>query len=223
MTEQHQQIAVIGLGRFGTAVAVGLAEAGHEVLGIDSNMDAVERVAPLVSHAVQADATEEEALRRLGLPEFDAAIVSIAEHLESSVLATMLAKRLGVPRVVAKAGSELHGEILKRVGADQVVFPERDTGQRIASSWASRNIQDTLELIEGYDVHRVVAPRHFVGHSVDELDTHARFGVHLFIMARGDAVTVFPGPEESIATGDVLLLAGRSDDLARALRGDPRH
>ena len=220
MTNDRQQIAVIGLGRFGSAVAVGLAEAGHEVLGIDRDMEAVERIAPLVSHAVEADATEEETLRRLGLADFDAAIVSIAEHLESSVLATLLVKRIGVPRVIAKAGGDLHGEILTRVGADQVVYPERDTGERLANSWASRSIQDTLELIEGYDVHRVVAPRHFVGRTVEDLDVNARFGVHLFIVARGDAVTVFPAAEDEVRTGDVLLLAGRSADVARALRGE---
>jgi trk system potassium uptake protein TrkA len=210
---------VIGLGRFGAAVAAGLAEAGHEVLGIDRDMDAVERIAPLVSHAVEADATEEDTLRRLGLADFDAAVVGIAEHLESSVLATLLLKRIGVPRVVAKAGSDLHGEILKRVGADQVVFPERDTGERVANGWASRSIQDSLELVEGYDVYRVVAPRHFVGRTVGELDVHARFGVHLFIVARGDGVTVFPAADEPLRTGDVLLLAGGSEDIARALNG----
>jgi trk system potassium uptake protein TrkA len=214
---KQQQIAVIGLGRFGAAVATALQEAGHEVLGIDRNMDAVEELAPVLSHVVQLDATEEAALRQLGVQNFDAAIVSIAEHLEASILTTLLLKRLGVPRVVAKAAEELHGEILRRVGADQVVFPERDTGMRLAHGWTSETILDTLDVVEGYAIHRVVAPAAFAGKTVGDLDLHARFGVHLFIVARGSEVSVFPSLDHVIAAGDLVVLAGRTGDVERAL------
>jgi trk system potassium uptake protein TrkA len=215
---KRQQIAVIGLGRFGAAVAQALEEAGHEVLGIDRNMDAVEEMASLLSHVVVLDATEEAALRSLGLQEFDAAIVSIAEHLEASILATMLLKRLGVPRVVAKASEELHSEILRRVGADQVVFPERDAGISLAHGWPSRAILDSLDVVEGYGVHRVVAPAQWVGKTVGQLDVHARFGVHLFILARGSELSVFPADEQVVREGEIIVLAGRTEDVERALR-----
>jgi len=214
---KQQQIAVVGLGRFGSAVAAALEESGHEVLGIDRSMDAVEEMATVLSHAVQLDATEEPALRRIGIENFDAAIVSMAEHLESSILATMLLKRLGVARVVAKASGDLHSEILRRVGADQVIFPERDTGIRLAHSWTSPSILDSLDVVDGYGIHRVVAPGSFVGKRVDELDTHARFGVHLFIVAHGADLSVFPSSEEVIRAGDILVLAGRADDVERVL------
>lgn len=214
---KRQQIVVIGLGRFGSAVAAALEAAGHEVLGIDRSMDAVEEMAPVLSHVVALDATEEAALRRLGLGDFDAAIVSIAEHLEASILATMLLKRLGVPRVIAKAATELHSDILQRVGADQVILPERDTGIRLAHSWTSTAILDSLEVVEGYGVHRVEAPRQFVGKTIADLDMHARFGVHIFIVARQSDLNVFPAPEQVIAGGDILVLAGATADVERAL------
>lgn len=215
---KQQQIAVIGLGRFGSALAQALEEAGHEVLGIDRNIDAVEEMAPLLSHVAALDATEEAPLRRLGLQEFDAAIVSIAAHLEASILATMLLKRMGVPRVVAKAGQELHSEILRRVGADQVVFPERDAGIALAHGWPSRSILDTLDVVEGYGVHRVVSPPQFVGKTVGDLDIHGRFGVHMFIVAHESDVSVFPEDAQVVRSGDIIVLAGRTEDVERALR-----
>lgn len=214
---KRQQIVVIGLGRFGSAVAGALEAAGHEVLGIDRSMEAVEEMAPVLSHVVALDATEEAALRRLGLQDFDAAVVSIAEHLEASILATMLLKRLGIPRVIAKAGTELHSDILQRLGADQVVLPERDTGIRLAHGWTSKAILDSLDVVEGYGVHRIEAPTRFIGKSVAHLDVYARFGVHLFIVAHESDVSVFPAPEQVIQAGDILVLAGRADDVERAL------
>lgn len=214
---RRQQIAVIGLGRFGSAAAAALEAAGHEVLGVDRDVEAVEALAPVLSHVVVLDATDETSLRRAGLQEVDAAIVSIAEHLESSILATLLVKRLGVPRVVAKAGSELHSEILRRVGADQVVLPERDTGIRLANGWLSASIADSLDVVPGYGVYRAAAPASFEGRTVDELDLHGRFGVHLFVIASDAEVEVHPTDGRRVARGDHLVLGGRPQDIERAL------
>lgn len=214
---KRQQVAVVGLGRFGAAVAGALEAAGHEVLGVDRDLEVIEQMAPLLSHVVVLDATDETALRRAGLQEFDAAIVSIAEHLESSILATMLLKRLGIARIVAKAGNELHSEILKLVGADQVVLPERDTGVRLAGAWLSAAIADSLDVVPGYGVYRAIAPAAFVGKSVGELDLDGRFDVHLFLVAAGEQVGVFPPDERTIRVGDLLILAGRAQDIERAL------
>ncbi|MGE0228894.1 MAG: TrkA family potassium uptake protein [Dehalococcoidia bacterium] len=214
---KRQQIAVIGLGRFGSAAAAALQAAGHDVIGIDRSMEAVEALAPLLSHVVVLDATDETALRRAGLAEVDAAIVSIAEHLESSILATMLLKRLGVDRVVAKAGDGLHGEILSRVGADQVVLPERDTGVRLADGWLSASIADSLDVVPGYGVYRAIAPATFVGRRVQDLDLDRRFDVRLFIIASGNEVNVDPADDRVIAASDQLVLGGRPQDIERAL------
>lgn len=213
---KRQQIAVVGLGRFGSAAAAALEAAGHEVLGVDRDVEAVETMAPHLSHVVVLDATDETSLRRAGLHEVDAAIVSIAEHLESSILATLLLKRLGVPRVVAKAGTDLHSEILQRVGADQVVLPERDTGIRLANGWLPASVADSLDVVPGYGVYRVSAPPAFVGRTVGELDLRARFGVHLFVLATGSEIEVHPVDGRTIAEGDVIVLGGRPQDIERA-------
>ena len=131
-------VLVIGLGRFGAAAARELMRLGHEVLAVDSNESIVNEIAPEVTHAVQLDAADEGALRAIGAAEFDHAIVAISSGVEASIFATMALKKLGVGNVVAKAGSELHGAILERVGADRVVFAEREMGERVAHSFAVR-------------------------------------------------------------------------------------
>ena len=132
-----QQVAVIGLGRFGSAVAEELARFGHDVLGIDSDLSVVQRLSTRLSHVVQTDASDHQSLEQLGVAGFDSAVVGITGHIETSILVTLLLKRLGVERVIAKARNDLHGEILTRVGADRVIYPEHDTGLRLAHSWSS--------------------------------------------------------------------------------------
>jgi trk system potassium uptake protein len=207
----RQQIGVIGLGRFGSAVARELVRFGHEVLGIDSELGVVQRMSSELSHVVQADAIDAETLERLGIGDFDAVIVAITENLEASILATLEAKRLGVPRVIAKAKNENHGEILLRVGADKVVYPERDTGIRLAHSWLSFDITDSLDVIEGYMVSRVTIPESLVGHTIGEAGS--REGVSLLLLARGSRVITYPSSDERLQAGDVLVLAGGLDDM----------
>lgn len=211
----RQQIAVFGLGRFGTAFAEEMTAAGHDVLGVDADFSVVQRMSDRLTQVVQADAGDEDTLKQLGLADFDAAIIGISEQLETSILATMLLKRLGVPRVVAKARNALHGDILERVGADRVVFPERDTGMRLAHAWSSLAITDTLDVVEGYTVARVSVPSELVGKSIDEALGGGRLGVSLLLHARGRRVAVYPSSQEVLAAGDVLMLAGQLGDLDR--------
>lgn len=207
-----QQVAVIGLGRFGSAVAEALVKEGHEVLGIDSDLAVVQRMAPVLSHVVQADALEQQTLERLGLAEFDAGVVAVSGSLETSILATLVLKRLGVSRVIAKAATELHGEILTRVGADRVMFPERDTGLRLAHSWSSFDITDSLEVIEGYVVSRLEVPTTLVGHTVGDVAARQP-GLSLMLLARGARVTEYPHADEELHAGDTLVLAGQIHEL----------
>ena len=207
-----QQIAVIGLGRFGAAVAEELVALGHEVLGVDSDLGVVQDMAPRLSHVVQADAVDQPTMERLGLAEFDAAIIAITEHLESSILATLIVKRLGVPRVVAKARNQIHGDILTRVGADRVIYPERDTGLRLAHSWSSSDITDSLDIIAGYAVSRVQVPPEIFGQTIgDAVVGHE--GVSLLLLARGSRVIVYPNLQERLQRGDVLVIAGQIDRI----------
>jgi trk system potassium uptake protein TrkA len=210
-----EHVAVIGLGRFGSAVATELVHLGHEVLGIDSDINTVQRLSTELSHVVQAEATDEESLARLGVSEFDAAVVGITGDLETSILATLLLKRLGVKRVVVKARNDTHGEILKRVGADRVVYPERDTGVRVAHSWSSIDITDSLDVVEGYAISKAAVPVELVGKSVQQAILDRDFNVTLLLLSRGERVTVYPSPSETLRSGDVLVMSGVISDMER--------
>ena len=159
-------VLVIGLGRFGAAAARELIALGHEVLAVDRDEAIVNEIAPEVTHAVQLDAADEAALRAIGAAEFEHAIVAISGDTEASIFATMALKKLGVANVLAKAGSELHGAILERVGADRVVFAEREMGQRVAHSFAVRDVVDYLDVAPRFGIVKVRPPASWVGRTL---------------------------------------------------------
>jgi trk system potassium uptake protein TrkA len=206
-------VLVIGLGRFGSAAALELSKLGHEVLAIDSHEDRVNELAPHVTRALQLDATDPDALRAVGAGDFDHAIVAISESVEASVFATMALKELGVGIVIAKAGSRLHGEILAKAGADRVVFPEREMGQRVAHSFSVRDVVDYLDVARDMGIVKVHPPASFVGRSFRDLDLGGRLGLTPVAVRRGDAVTVNPPPETVVQAGDELILIGHDNRL----------
>jgi trk system potassium uptake protein TrkA len=206
-------VLVIGLGRFGASAARELMRLGHEVLAIDGNESIVNEIAPEVTHAVQLDAADEGALRAIGAAEFDHAIVAISSGIEASIFATMALKKLGVGNVVAKAGSDLHGAILERVGADRVVFAEREMGQRVAHSFAVRQVVDYLDVAPQVGIVKVRPPEAWVGRSLKDLDLPGRLGLTPVTLRRGDGVTINPHPTEVIRADDQLILIGRDDKL----------
>ncbi|HVM23785.1 MAG TPA: TrkA family potassium uptake protein [Candidatus Limnocylindrales bacterium] len=213
-----EQVMVIGLGRFGSAVARELERLGHQVLAIDQSEALVNDIAPDVTHALQLDAADEDALRSAGAADFATAIVAISSDAEPSIFATMVLKRLGVRNVIAKAGSLLHGEILHRVGADRVVFPERETGLRLAHSFNVPNVIDYLDVAPAFGIEKIRPPRTFVGKSLGELDLKARLGLTPIALRRGNQVFVNPAKEERLGEDDELILIGRDDKLDQ-LRG----
>ena len=213
-----QQVVVIGLGRFGSAVARELERLGHEVLAIDRSEQRVNDIAPDVTHALQLDAADEDALRSAGAAEFGTGVVAISSETEPSIFAVMVLKRLGVANVIAKAGSQLHGEILARVGADRVVFPERETGLRLAHSFNVPNVIDYLDVAPSFGIEKIRPPRAFVGKTLGELDLKSRLGLTPVALRRGKQVFVNPTRDERIADGDELILIGRDDKLDQ-LRG----
>jgi trk system potassium uptake protein len=214
----RQQVVVIGLGRFGSAVARELEQLGHEVLAIDRNEQRVNDIVPDVTHALQMDAADEDALRSAGAGEFQSAIVAISSDAEPSIFATMVLKRLGVPNVIAKAGSALHGEILARVGANRVVFPERETGLRLAHSFNVPNVIDYLDVAPSFGIEKIRPPGSYVGRTLAELDLAGRMGLTPIVLRRGTEVLVNPARDERIAEGDELIVIGRDDKLEE-LRG----
>ena len=208
-----QQVMVIGLGRFGAALARELERLGHEVLAVDHDEAIVNDMAADVTHAVQLDASDEDALRSAGAADFRHAVVAISGITEPSIFATMALKRLGVRNVIAKAGSRLHGEILARVGADRVVYPERETGERLAHTFAVANVIDYLDVAPEFGIAKIRPPSSFVGKTLGEVDLRGRLSLTPVALRRDRRVIVNPTRDERIEPGDELILVGRDDNL----------
>lgn len=210
-----RQFAVIGLGKFGTSVARTLTKMGHEVLAIDIDPDKVQHLADDVTHAVQADATDEEALRALGIRNVDVAVVTVGQDIRSSILTCMILKEIGVAYVVAKATDELHGKLLEKLGVDRVVYPERDMGVRLANSLGSSNILEYIELSPDYGVAEIVATEEFANKTLRELNLRAHYGANVVAIRSGNEVKVSPGADDRVHEGDVLVILGSVESLDR--------
>lgn len=213
-----EQVMVIGLGRFGSAVARELERLGHQVLAIDRSEQLVNEIAPDVTHALQLDATDEDALRSAGAADFNTAIVAISSDAEPSIFATMVLKRLGVRSVIAKAGGQLHAEILSRVGADRVISPERETGLRLAHSFNVPNVIDYLDVAPQFGLEKMRPLSRWIGKTLGELDLKGRFELTPIALRRGRQVIVNPSRDERIGAEDELILIGRDEKLEE-LRG----
>ncbi|GAA4875295.1 Ktr system potassium transporter KtrC [Paenibacillus vulneris] len=208
-----KQFAVIGMGRFGSSVARTLSDLGYEVLAIDSSEQRTQEISTIVTHVVQADSTDEEALRSLGLRNFDVVIVAIGQDIQSSILTTIILKEIGVPKVVVKAQNELHGKVVKKIGADKVIYPERDMGQRVAHHLISSNILDYIELSETYSIIEVQASRTLIGKNLRELDIRAKYGCNVMAIKTGSHMNIAPSAEDLIKENDVLVIVGKNEDL----------
>ncbi|WP_366922547.1 TrkA family potassium uptake protein [Metallumcola ferriviriculae] len=206
----RKQFAVLGLGRFGSSVAETLTELGHEVLAIDIDETKVQHLADVVTHAVQADGMDEETLRSLGVRNFDVAVVAIGKDIQANILVTVILKELGVKYIVSKAQNELHGKVLERVGADKVVYPERDMGHRVANNLVSANVLDYIELAQDYSIMEIVAPGIAHGKSLGELNLRARHGVSVLAVKTGEKINVAPGADAIIKENDVLVVVGEN-------------
>ncbi len=209
-----KQFAIIGLGRFGSSVAKTLFEQGHDVMAIDSSEERIEENINYVTHAVQADTTDEAALKELGIRNFDVVVVAIGQDIQASILTTLVLKELGVKNIVAKAQNDRHGQVLYKVGANRVVFPERDMGVRVAHNLISPNVLDFIELAEDYSVAEVVATEKMIGKSLLELNIRAKYGANVVAIKSGNNINIAPRAEDVINEGDLLVLIGHNSDLA---------
>ena len=199
---------VIGLGRFGSEVARQLCAQGCEVLAMDTGSEQVQRVANDVTHAVVGDARDKEVLRALGARNFDCAIVAIGNSLADSVLATMNLKELGLPKVVCKAHDETHRQVLRKLGADQVVIPEQEQAVRLAKSLATPNVLDYIELSEDCGIIEVPAPKAWVGKNLRELNVRAKLGVNIIAVKREGQINVSPTADFVIHPNDIMVVLG---------------
>jgi len=214
-----KQIVVIGLGRFGASLASTLTNIGHEVLAIDKDEERVQNISSQITHAVQADATNEAILKDLGIKNFDIAIVSMGSDIKSSVLATLLLKKLGINHLIARAYDDLHAAILERIGADTVVSPEREMGSRIAQGVTLFHVSDYMGLVPEYGIARLKTPAYLVGKKLSDVGfgPKGKWEVAVLLLQREKEILVNPGQRESIKADDVLVVAGKHDNIEKLL------
>nr|WP_290228117.1 TrkA family potassium uptake protein [Trichocoleus desertorum] len=212
---ENKQFAVIGLGRFGRAVCASFHRMGYEVLGIDSDEKRVAQILTdqLAAHAVQLDSTEVAALKEAGVFEFDTVIVAIGNYVEESVITTMNLKEAGVPHVVAKASSEIHEKLLRKVGADHVVFPEHEMGCALARSLTKPGILDRFELDPDNSIVEIIVPEVFDSQTISELRLRSRFGLNLLAVSNNGKFEINPEPGRRLRKGEAMVVIGSNKGI----------
>lgn len=210
---KKKEFVVIGCGRFGISCALTLADLGYNVLVIDANEDTINELADKVTHAVVADVRQEKVLEDLGVKNFDTAIVSISSDFQASIMATIACKDLGVSTVIAKAKHTTHARILKKVGADRVVIPEKEMGIKLATTLTVSNIMDYIELSDEYSMLEIKTPRQWAGESIDQLNIRKNFGISIVALLRGEKIVVNPMPTEVLRRDDAMIVIGENADI----------
>lgn len=208
------RVVVIGLGRFGSSVALELVERGSEVLALDANPRLVQRVSDEVTHAAVADTTDPEVLRQLDVPDFRRAVVAIGDDLEASILTTSLLSDFEIPHIWAKAVSRQHGRILERVGAHRVVLPEHDMGERVAHLVTGRML-DYIEFEDDYAIVKTRAPAAAVDHPLGQSRIRSKYGVTVVGIKRPGEGFTYATQDTVLNHGDILIASGRSRDVER--------
>ncbi|MCY6958710.1 potassium channel family protein [Clostridium brassicae] len=210
---KKRQFVVIGLGRFGSSIAKTLYSLGNDVLAIDADEDIVQGIADSVTHAVQADTTDENSLRTLGISNFDVAVVTIGSNVQASIMTALLVRELGVDYIVAKAHNELHAKVLKKIGVERVIFPERDMGVRVAHNLVSSNILDYIELSSNYSIAEIAAPKEWYGKTLKDIDMRAEYGINVMAIKKNDEVNIAPLADDVIQPDDIVVAIGGVEEL----------
>ncbi|MBM0046100.1 TrkA family potassium uptake protein [Anaerococcus sp. mt242] len=212
-----KNIIVLGIGRFGQAVATNLFERGVYVTAVDGDYNKIEKIANYVSSAIQADITEEEAMKSLGISNYDVAIIATGRDLEASIEATLICKDSGVGEVIAKATSKSHARILEKIGADAIIFPERDTGERLARVIADPNLVELIEFSDNFSMIEIKVKESWVGHTLRELDFRNQYQMNVVGFLRDGEMIMDLDPDLVIKENDNLVLIG-SKENARTMR-----
>jgi trk system potassium uptake protein TrkA len=211
-----KQIVIIGLGRFGASLSANLSKMGNDVLAIDIDPQKVQSASGQATHVIQADATNEAMLKELGVGNFDIAIVAIGNSIQNSVLATIMLKKVGVPYVIARASTGPHGEILDKIGADKVVYPESQMGENVAHSAVLGFVSDYMPVTSGYGIAKVDAGRSFIGQTLSDIGfgSKGKLGIATLLIQRGGEVIVTPSQNEVVKPKDILIVSGNDDKLS---------
>ncbi len=212
-----KKFAVFGLGNFGAFVARALYEEGHEVLCVDRNEDRVNRMREYSTYAIIGDATDKELMESAGVADMDGVIISLGNDLSASVLATLYLKDLKVENILVKIRSEDQGRILQKIGASEVIFPEKETAFKIARALSNPNVLDYIPLSEDYSIQEVAPPSEFIGKTLGELNLRAKYGVNVIAVRElvPERITMVPDASFMIKDSDILVVLGRTSDIEK--------
>lgn len=211
----EKQYAVLGLGSFGESVALTLENMGCDVLVMDESYEKIQDISDKVSYAMKADVADPDALQALGGKNLDGVVVAVSENLEAGIMATMLCKEMGIPLVVAKAKNKLQGAILKRVGADRIVYPEIEMGSRVAKSLVSREFMDWIELSNDYSMVEIAVPDKWVGRTLVDINVRERLGINVVGIIINGKIDVTLDPQKPLPEGGILIVIGANDVLEK--------
>lgn len=214
---RKRQFIVIGMGRFGFSVATCLYKAGYDVLAIDKDIEKIEEISSEVTHAVALDATDEKALSSVNIEDYDTAIVSIGGSIQESLLVTLLVKELGVNEIICKGQGELHGKLLKKIGASRVVLPEKEMGIRLANNLKFKSLFDYIEISKGSSIAEFTAPKEWINKTIGDINIRAKHNVTLIGIKYGNNsdVDVNINASTVIKEHDLLILIGKDDKLSK--------
>lgn len=210
-----KQFAVFGLGSFGWSVALTLESLGCDVLVVDKSYEKIQEISDQVSYAMKADVSDPEAMQALGGRNLDGAVVAVSESLEASIMATMLSKEMSIPYVLAKAKDRLQGTILEKVGADSVIYPEREMGSRVAKNLVSGTFSDWIELSSEYSMAETVIPTKWAGRSLSELKIREKYGINVVGIIQDEKVNVMFDPQEPLPVDGILIVIGANSVLEK--------
>ncbi|MDD3222999.1 MAG: TrkA family potassium uptake protein [Clostridia bacterium] len=210
-----KEYGVFGLGKFGTSVAVTLAEAGNSVIAVDANPDRIDEIANVVTCAMVADVTDPDVLDNLGISNLDCVIVGVSTNMQASIMATIFAKEKKVPFIISKAENEIHKHILEKVGADKVVFPEAEMGGRLARNLMGGDFVDLVELSKEFSMVEIQPRSEWLGKGLRELNVRENYGLNVIGIKQNDELTVDMKPDAPLEKGMTLVIVGKNDDLVK--------
>lgn len=209
------QYLILGAGKFGSSIAKRLQELGQEVMIMDRDLEVVQRISDDVTWALQGDVTHEATLRELGVQNFDVVIVSIGKDVQSSIMVTLLLKEMGCKKIISKAVSDLHAKVLYRIGANRVVFPEREMGIRVAQNILNKNIFDFINLSEEYTIVEMAVKEDWIGKTIGEIDIRKNYELNILAIKSGGEFTIKITPQTMFKEGDVLIVIGHNEDVEK--------
>ncbi|MFZ2258714.1 MAG: TrkA family potassium uptake protein [Clostridiaceae bacterium] len=207
-----KQFVLIGLGQFGISVAETLSSLGQDVLAVDKDELVIQEIADKVTHAVQMDATDEHALRTLGVRNFDVAVVTVGSNIQASIMITLLLREAGVKYIICKGQSELHKKVLLKIGADRVVLPEKDMGIRVAHNLVSPKLVDFLEISNDYQIIEIKSPKEWIGKSLKELNIRGKYGITVVAIRMGNKeLNISPNADVIIPENSLIVAVGSTE------------